>query len=799
MAATMSFKDHVLCLVAEYERMEQSLKSALRENGTLRDRLKSVGGSQEPDTSPSTDSGRGSGQAGDPPEERPSQKLTGNWDAPAEPVASLAVELPLPDDLPFSPGGPSPRLPFEERQDSQISGRSLLSGQERHVSQFSGRSLASGLGGQEGDRFCFGTNSVTRDGATSRNFGRHGRESSARSVDFGGAPPEVWPEWADESVADLSPNPSDPRLRYPAIPRGQSMICGEAISDETSCLQHFVVRPNSEFRATWDLLSMGVLCYDIISIPLEVFSFDNDETFIMGGMEWFTTVFWTMDIGASFLTGFHHEGLVEMRPSKIASRYMRNGLAVDLVVVLVDWILAIFTFNIKAVVRVGKTARVFRLLRMVRAMRLIRSFKIARLLTSLFTYIKSDLLRTLCSIFLMLLVLCVLNHYIACGWYLMGVLTTDGWLQAHIHGREIDDMQYVYMTSLHWSLTQFTPASMEVYPHNFSERVYCVTVLLFALVTFSSFVSGITSGMMYLRKLKTEPAQQEAILRQYFQESRISAELGQRIWKFLQNNHFQHRKRVHRKDLEILELVPEYLNNKLSEELYNPVVTWNPFFRHFGNVAPAVLNEVCHHAVNEKCLTTREELFLENKVAERMSFITMGTMEYRHREVNLSALVTSGLWACEPVLWLNWVHCGTLSARTSCELIQLQAGKFRSIVTRDRFACDYASNYAKLFRDYLIDHSAVWYTDIWCNATELDDLLNAWEDDHPHLGEDISVRATTWSSEQGPTVHMQKTSSSQPFRHLFQRVGSRLFRTGKRSSGIHNNHHGNHGAVAARH
>jgi len=564
------------------------------------------------------------------------------------------------------------------------------------------------------------------------------------------------------------------------------------MTDNNSILQRLVMRPNSMWRGTWDLFSMLVLGYDIVTIPLEVFNYHFDEEFeIAGGtfenqglqavMEWITTTFWTLDILASFLTGFHCEGLVEMRPNVIARRYLRSGFTLDFMVVLVDWVLAIFTFQIKAVIRVGKTARVFRLLRMVRAMRLLRSIKMAKLVTSLFMYIKSDLLRTLCSIFLMLLVLVVLNHYIACGWYLIGIMSIEGWLQAHL--LTLESHPYVYMTALHWSLTQFTPAGMEVYPHNIAERIYTVCVLLFALVTFSSFVSGITSGMMYLRKLKTEPAQQEAILRQYFQESRISAELGQRIWKYLQTNHFQNRKRVHRSDLAILNLVPESLRNKLSEELYVPVVTWNPFLKRFGNVHTAILNEVCHHALSEKCLFTREELFFENRVAEKMSFITMGTMEYRHREASLCGTISSGLWACEPVLWLQWKHCGRLRARTTCELIQLHAGTFRSMIRRDSLAHEYTSSYSKTFRSYIMNSSSAWYTDIWCNFGELDEMLNVWEEENPRMGEDMSARPTTWSSEPVPAI-VTTLASNRHSKGILDRLYLRLSIGSRRSSHV---------------
>jgi len=784
MAANMSFKDHVSILIAEHERLECMLKSVLRENGALRERLKSLGGGpQRP--APLTIPMPAAEAAEEPPspgklhgsrgtEEQPppgklsggeleqqelssadkltnssSIKLTGNWDIsavghtlPEQTVEGGSNRATLSDPLPrLVPGSPrrSPDL----------------------------RTTSGGLFGD-----------VAEDAQVrKRGSMLSTRENSFKTIDFNDVPPEVSVEWQNDWPVGV-PEQASPTeiLRFPVLPRAPSMICGEAMKDEGSCLQRVVMRPNSHERAAWDALSMLVLGFDIVTIPLEVFNYEDNEEFTMGGVEWATTTFWTVDILASFLTGFHSEGLVEMRPSRIAKRYLRGGFTLDLFVVLMDWMLAIFTFQVKAIIRVGKTARVFRLLRMIRAMRLIRSLKLARLLTSLFAYIKSDFVRTICSIFLMLLVLVVFNHYIACGWYLIGIIHDDGWLQAHI--LETKSNEYLYTTALHWSLTQFTPASMEVYPHNLTERIYTVCVLLFALVTFSSFVSGITSGMMYVRKLKTEPARQEAILRQYFQESRISAELGQRIWKFLQNNHFQHRKRVHRSEIPILKLVPETLVNKLSEELYLPVVTWNPFMRHFGNAHMYALTEVCHHAITEKCLTTREELFIENKVAERMYFISMGTMEYRHRQSQLCRSVTNGLWACEPALWMNWTHCGRLSARTSCEIVQLHTGTFRRLVVAERFAHEYASSYANLFREYLLQHESVWYTDIWCNTSELEELVATWEDENPKMMEVAAAARPTWTSDQAAPVMVTTLTN----KGMLHRLVSCLFFPTRRGS-----------------
>merc|ERR1719491_32015 len=99
----------------------------------------------------------------------------------------------------------------------------------------------------------------------------------------------------------------------------------------------------------------------------------------------------------------------------------------------------------------------------------------------------------------------IINHYIACIWYMVGSghFASSAWTTKFLVNYP-GEFPYAYATALHWSLTQFTPASMEVVPENTVERVFCVMVLVFAMVTFSSFISSITNAMTQLRNLNSD-------------------------------------------------------------------------------------------------------------------------------------------------------------------------------------------------------------------------------------------------------------------------------------------------------
>lgn len=74
-----------------------------------------------------------------------------------------------------------------------------------------------------------------------------------------------------------------------------------------TCLQLFLVHPSSMKRLAWDLMGMTLLCWDVLVIPFTQ-AFTPPETAFSRMMGFITMGFWSLDILASFLTGFqdHH-------------------------------------------------------------------------------------------------------------------------------------------------------------------------------------------------------------------------------------------------------------------------------------------------------------------------------------------------------------------------------------------------------------------------------------------------------------------------------------------------------------
>mmetsp|Transcript_58347 Transcript_58347/g.170601 ORF Transcript_58347/g.170601 Transcript_58347/m.170601 type:complete len:722 (-) Transcript_58347:320-2485(-) len=548
------------------------------------------------------------------------------------------------------------------------------------------------------------------------------------------AVPDLWPEWVSMR--------SEVSLRF--LRSSITKLCvvedttGQAMTVVDSCVSPLVVRPNSAARLAWDFFSSLMVCYDVITIPLMAIALDRED--LLGGgtgsftdvMDWVTTIFWTIDLPCSFLTGYHSEGLVEMRPTEVAKHYVKTWFPFDFMIIFIDWAIVYFQqtargAHLLGLFRAGKTARMARILRTVR---LLRFVKLQRALCEALELINSESIRAVFNVALAMVFIFSINHYLACGFFLVGHVgrleDQPNWIEEN----RIQDgtPSYAYFTSLHWSLTQFTPAGMEIRPYNIYERVYSIVCLMFALITFSSFLGSITASITQLRKSTSEAGRQQAILRSYFLRNRVSSALSKSIWKFLQANHFNHRTR-HKGEVEILRLLPHHLYGRLHQELYGPYITRAPFFFHYMAFNSEGLMDVCSKAVTERNLICGESLFLEGKVAESMFFIASGYLKYEHCRVDLSQTIGRGSWTSEAVLWVNWVHAATLSAHTSAEIVALDSTKFRALMSVFKNSVDFVKVYAKLFHAHLEGVGPDNLSDIMTDVAGLEDLIRrAWYD-----------------------------------------------------------------------
>jgi len=269
---------------------------------------------------------------------------------------------------------------------------------------------------------------------------------------------------------------------------------------------------------------------------------------------------------------------------------------------------------------------------------------------------------------------------VACIWYAISIFSgKDGWVEAYIEPSA--SFGFSYLVSLHWALTQFSPATNNISPQTEEERAFACGVVIFALVVFSSFISNVTNAVNQLKTINLDATKEESKVRQFIGNHRISTDLGGRIQQFFTHATRTSAKRLMESDIKFFSIMPESMQMRMHQEMYMPTVIDNTMLRPFANLDEIAWIGICHKAVSELCCLPREELFTEAAPAEHAYVVLSGGLSYDSRFIIEQNVHVGGEeWFSEMALWAAWTHCGTMIGEDSSTIMAIHAGKFRQQV-----------------------------------------------------------------------------------------------------------------------
>jgi len=441
-----------------------------------------------------------------------------------------------------------------------------------------------------------------------------------------------------------------------------------------------IVIPGSPFFLSWNVLFMLVLCYEVIVFPLNVFNIAGHS--VAYALSVASVVFWTMDLVLSFFVAYYDKnGTVVAEHYKIMVHYARTWMFPDLIVIFMDWLAVAGVeqqfLEVASVFRLGKAVRYLRFLRLLRVLRL---RKLREAILHVDEFINSQYFTIIRSIILNMLGILLSSHFIGCFWYFLGTRKNFGTAWVDYYGYKNMTWEYSYLTALHWSLTQFTPGSMEIQPQNTIERLYAVIILVFGMIVFSSIVSNITAATNSLKNMNARYNKQLWILRRYFKEQKISPCLLSKVVRYAECVVKTKTRRVAQHEVEMLQMLPQSLYMDVRLELYDQYLSVHPLFKALLKRNKHIMQLVCCFAVSEIILSTGDELFTPGQIAHAMYFVVEGYLTYSLNRIERQENLQKGDNVCEAVLWTPWVHQGTTIANVESELLSLDSGKFREVV-----------------------------------------------------------------------------------------------------------------------
>lgn len=139
--------------------------------------------------------------------------------------------------------------------------------------------------------------------------------------------------------------------------------------------------------------------------------------------------------------------------------------------------------------------------------------------------------------------------------------------------------------------------------------------------------------------------------------------------------------------VKLLTLVSEPMKIVLNFEMHIKWLSAHPFLREYAVWSSGMMKRVCHTALSRLLISKGEVLFCAAEVQAKpqMYFVKSGTLDYAAEDLNAEGgvgkveQVDVSAWFCDPALFTPWEHFGTMTARTDCEILVMNAEVFVSI------------------------------------------------------------------------------------------------------------------------
>lgn len=520
-------------------------------------------------------------------------------------------------------------------------------------------------------------------------------------------------------------------------------VVGLLAGKENDGKRWFVIRPSCRFRVVWDFFGLLLISYDLLTIPFSQ-AFQTEGNGFTDCADWITLVFWTFDLIQGFFVGYFLRGELVLEHKSIVKNYLRTWFIVDMIVVVPEWAMILFVYALGSYsnTNVWGIGRVAKIVRVARVLRLLRLLKLKQFLNFVSDRIESEYTFIVFNLMQLLFFVLVLNHLIACAWYSIGRIAGEHGLQNWITHSDLGDYAFVYLyaTSLHWSLTQFTPASMEVVAKNWYERFFTISIVLFAMLVFSSIVGSVTSSVTALRNVHGDEMRQFWLLRKYLRQRGIPVALSKRIIKFLEHHCQVQSRLVQKEKVPVLKHLSEALQNELTFHIHSRQLVAHPFFEHLNGEMPPVMHRLCRLVVSVQCYGENESAFDNGDEAKFMYFVKCGVLHYTRNDMETKQPTQ---WLSEPVLYTMWRHKGALVAQTESELLTVDPEAYMSVMKVHPRPWTYAFAYALKVVELLNSGHIEWSDLIFNDDLHSEEAMIAADVGLHSHGENIAE----WSSE----------------------------------------------------
>lgn len=514
------------------------------------------------------------------------------------------------------------------------------------------------------------------------------------------------------------------------------------LKNEGRSCRFSVIHPASKSRLAIDVASLCILVVDLTLTPY-VLAWDVPyEGFILV-WSWFTVGLWTVDVGLNFMSGYTRDGEVVLNFRATALRYMRTWFGLDLVIVSSDWVSTV----ISAVTQGTSSTRGMRLFRLAKLSRifriagLLRVFRLARVGEELLEKVVSGGALDVAKIIGILVLYLWINHIVCCCLFFVGrTFPTDtgaNWLKNDLVIGDVSFTYenvaplYQYATAFNWALAQTTLGAIEIVASNSWERFANVALLLFGLLLSASLVSTLSAlliGFQMSASARTETLKK---LRLFLRQNNVDPLVAIRVRQQVENR-LRMEVMLTDRDVPALDYLSATLFSEMRYAMFGQTLIQLPIFRLWNSLSAQVTRSFCADSVENKFLVPKDDVFTAGTEGEVAYHVSSGIVDYVQTPDSSLVLretvvqVATGTWLCEAALWTHWIHVGTASTDTPCQLICVKADGMMQTLSKHRVIQEVTAEYGRQFHRRVVSArppQTAWPSDIEVPFAEYAELV----------------------------------------------------------------------------